>query len=110
MYRYFIRNRRNIFDFIRWFPKRFQYILIDEFQDINRVQYEVIRMLAKLGMTMLIVTHEMGFAAEVADRVVFMEGGHVVEQGPPDRLFQSPESPRLAAFLKSWTHRNGQVA
>ena len=71
---------------------------------------QVMRSLANDGMTMLIVTHEMGFAAEVADRVVFMEGGHVVEQGPPDRLFQSPESPRLAAFLKSWTHRNGQVA
>ena len=71
---------------------------------------QVMRSLANDGMTMLIVTHEMGFAAEVADRVVFMEGGHVVEQGPPDKLFHTPESPRLAAFLKSWTHRNGQVA
>ena len=70
----------------------------------------VMQKLATTGLTMVIVTHEMGFAAEVADRVVFMEGGHVVEQGPPDKLFHTPESPRLAAFLKSWTHRNGQVA
>ena len=70
---------------------------------------QVMRGLANDGMTMLIVTHEMGFAAEVADRVVFMEGGYVVEQGPPDKLFHTPESPRLAAFLKSWTQRNVQV-
>lgn len=54
---------------------------------------QVMRSLANDGMTMLIVTHEMGFAAEVADRVVFMEGGHVVEQGPPDKLFHTPGKP-----------------
>jgi len=70
---------------------------------------QVMRKLADEGMTMLIVTHEMGFAAEVADRVVFMEGGRVVEEGPPDKLFHNPESPRFAAFLKSWTQRNGQT-
>ena len=55
--------------------------------------------LSKEGMTMVVVTHEMGFAREVADEVVFMDGGVVVEQGPPSRLFETPESPRLREFL-----------
>jgi len=55
--------------------------------------------LSKEGMTMVVVTHEMGFAREVADSVVFMDGGVVVEQGPPSRLFEAPESPRLREFL-----------
>ncbi|SDG02479.1 amino acid ABC transporter ATP-binding protein [Desulfovibrio legallii] len=71
---------------------------------------QVMRRLADDGMTMLIVTHEMGFAAEVADRVVFMESGQVIEQGPPEKIFHAPESPRLTAFLKGWTQRNGHVA
>lgn len=61
----------------------------------------VIRQLARQGMTMLIVTHEMNFAQDVADRVVFMDGGVVVEQGPPDRIFTSPVSNRLRLFLKA---------
>jgi ABC-type polar amino acid transport system ATPase subunit len=55
--------------------------------------------LAKKGMTMVVVTHEMGFARQVADRVVFMDGGVIVEQGPPDELFTAPRSERLRSFL-----------
>ena len=62
---------------------------------------QVIRALAKQGMTMLIVTHEMGFAREVADRVVFMDGGRIVEEGPPDALFARPRSDRLQLFLRA---------
>jgi ABC-type polar amino acid transport system ATPase subunit len=60
---------------------------------------QVIRDLAGQGMTMLIVTHEMGFAREVADRIVFMDGGQIVEQGPPEELLAKPRSPRLRRFL-----------
>jgi polar amino acid transport system ATP-binding protein len=52
------------------------------------------------GVTMMVVTHEMGFAREVADRIVFMDGGVVVEQGPPARVLDNPESERLQAFLR----------
>jgi ABC-type histidine transport system ATPase subunit len=51
------------------------------------------------GVTMIVVTHEMAFARDVADRVVFMDQGVVVEQGPPDQLFTNPKSDRLRAFL-----------
>lgn len=61
----------------------------------------VIRLLARQGMTMLIVTHEMSFARDVADRVVFMDGGIIVEQGLPDQMFRSPKSDRLRRFLKA---------
>ena len=61
----------------------------------------VIRQLARQGMTMLIVTHEMNFARDVADRVVFMDGGCVVEQGPPGKIFTAPSSERLRRFLKA---------
>jgi ABC-type polar amino acid transport system ATPase subunit len=55
--------------------------------------------LARRGMTMVVVTHEMGFARRVADTVVFMDGGVVVESGPPQQLFEHPRSPRLRQFL-----------
>jgi ABC-type polar amino acid transport system ATPase subunit len=55
--------------------------------------------LAKEGMTMMVVTHEMGFAREVADRVVFMDGGVIVEEGEPRALFDNPQSERLKSFL-----------
>jgi polar amino acid transport system ATP-binding protein len=55
--------------------------------------------LANRGMTMIVVTHEMGFARKVADRVVFMDQGRVIEQGPPDQIFDTPSSPRLQRFL-----------
>ena len=57
--------------------------------------------LAEEGMTMLVVTHEMGFAREVADRVLFMNGGYIEEEGKPEDIFQNPKSQRLQQFLKS---------
>jgi polar amino acid transport system ATP-binding protein len=62
----------------------------------------VMRQLAESGMTMVIVTHEMHFAREVADRIVFMAEGAVVEQGPPDQLLKDPQSDRLRAFLRRY--------
>ncbi len=62
---------------------------------------DVIKKLADDGMTMVCVTHEMGFAREVASRVVFMCDGVICEEGTPDRIFTAPESPRLKQFLKS---------
>jgi len=59
----------------------------------------VIRELAHEGMTMLIATHEMGFARDIADRVCFLEAGRILEQGPPERIFTSPEHPRTRQFL-----------
>nr|WP_207718978.1 amino acid ABC transporter ATP-binding protein [Oribacterium sp. oral taxon 102] len=62
---------------------------------------DVMKRLARQGMTMLVVTHEMGFAREVADRVVFMEDGYIVEDAPPEELFTNPKSERLRSFLSS---------
>lgn len=59
----------------------------------------VIKDLAREHMTMLVVTHEMGFAREISDRVVFMDNGVIVEQAPPDKLFTNPDHPRIEAFL-----------
>jgi polar amino acid transport system ATP-binding protein len=60
----------------------------------------VIRDLAAGGMTMLIATHEMGFARDIADRVCFLDGGSILEEGPPERIFSAPENPRTGAFLQ----------
>ncbi len=60
---------------------------------------EVMKKLAQEHMTMLVVTHEMGFAREVANRIVFMEGGNIVEEGPPAQLFYAAQHPRTAEFL-----------
>ena len=60
---------------------------------------EVMKSLANDGMTMAVVTHEMGFAREVADRVLFIDQGIIMEQGKPDELFSNPKSPRLKDFL-----------
>ena len=65
---------------------------------INEV-LDVIKELAKDGMTMIVVTHEMGFAREVADRVVFMSDGEIVEVGTPSELFDHPKDPRTQKFL-----------
>ncbi|ANF56439.1 amino acid ABC transporter ATP-binding protein [Halotalea alkalilenta] len=65
------------------------------------------RQLAEEGMTMLIVTHEMEFAREVATRVVFMEDGRIVEENAPERLFVSPENPRTRAFLARVLRHHG---
>lgn len=60
---------------------------------------EVMKQLAKEGMTMVVVTHEMGFAREVGDRVIFMDGGYIVEENVPDELFTNPQQERTKSFL-----------
>ena len=60
---------------------------------------EVMKTLAKSGMTMMVVTHEMGFAREVADRVIFVDGGKILEMGPPDEVFSHPKERRTQEFL-----------
>ena len=60
---------------------------------------EVMKDLADSGMSMVVVTHEMGFAREVADRVIFMDDGYIVEQGTPEELFTNPKEPRTQDFL-----------
>jgi polar amino acid transport system ATP-binding protein/general L-amino acid transport system ATP-binding protein len=62
---------------------------------------DVIQQLARTGVTLVIVTHEMGFARRVANRVVFMDAGRIVEVGPPNDIFDAPQDPRLRTFLKS---------
>ncbi|MBS6398081.1 MAG: amino acid ABC transporter ATP-binding protein [Clostridiales bacterium] len=59
----------------------------------------VMKELAREGMTMVVVTHEIGFAREVADRVIFMEGGYIVEEGTPDEVLLNPREPRTIDFL-----------
>ncbi|MER2226592.1 MAG: amino acid ABC transporter ATP-binding protein [Carnobacterium sp.] len=61
---------------------------------------EVMQKLAEQGMTMLVVTHEMGFAKEVADRVIFMDGGYIVEEGTPEDVFGNPQHERTKDFLE----------
>ena len=65
----------------------------------------VMRDLAARGMTMLIVTHEMNFARQVADRVVFMDQGVIAEEGPPAEIFTNPSLPRTRPFLKEILER-----
>jgi ABC-type polar amino acid transport system ATPase subunit len=60
---------------------------------------DVMKSLAKEGMTMIVVTHEMGFAKEVSDRVIFMDDGLLVEENTPDKLFNNPQHPRTQEFL-----------
>jgi polar amino acid transport system ATP-binding protein len=62
----------------------------------------VMRDLANAGMSMVIVTHEMSFARDVSDRIIFMDHGLIVEQGPPGKLFTKPEHPRTIEFLKNF--------
>ena len=62
---------------------------------------EVMKDLAREGMTMVVVTHEMGFAKEVADRILFMNNGYIEEEGTPEAIFQHPKSERLQQFFKS---------
>ena len=60
---------------------------------------DVMKQLAREGMTMVVVTHEMGFAREVGDRVIFMDAGKIIEQGTPEQIFDHPQNPRLQEFL-----------
>ena len=59
----------------------------------------VMKRLAESGMTMIVVTHEIGFAKEVADRVVFMDGGHIIEEGTPSEILVAPKEERTKSFL-----------
>ncbi|MDH4248687.1 MAG: peptide ABC transporter ATP-binding protein, partial [Deltaproteobacteria bacterium] len=65
---------------------------------------DVMRELAHQGMTMLVVTHEMGFAREVADRMIFMDGGQIVEDTPPETFFSNPREERTRLFLSQILH------
>ena len=67
--------------------------------EMVREVLDVMRSLAKDGMTMVVVTHEVGFAKEVADRVILMDGGIIVEEGTPDAFFQNPKEERTRKFL-----------
>ncbi len=65
---------------------------------------EVMKTLAREGMTMVVVTHEMGFAREVADRVIFMDKGEIVEQAEPETFFNNPVNDRTKLFLSQILH------
>jgi len=67
---------------------------------------QVISSLASAGMTMVMVTHEMSFAAKISSQVVFMEAGKIIETGPPQKLFHAPETERLQTFLRPWFNRS----
>lgn len=67
---------------------------------------QVVRSLADNGMTMVMVTHEMSFAAQISSQVVFMEAGRIVETGAPAQLFQAPRTERLRTFLAPWFNRS----
>lgn len=60
---------------------------------------DIMKDLAKEGMTMVVVTHEMGFAREVGDRILFMDGGYIVEEGSPEEIFGNPQNDRTKDFL-----------
>ena len=70
---------------------------------------KVMKSLAKEGITMVIVTHEMGFAAQVSDKVVFLADGLIAEQGAPDVLFSNPKHEKLKSFLSTWSERNSGI-
>lgn len=71
---------------------------------------EVMKDLALSGMTMMVVSHELGFARDVADRIVFLENGDIVETGPPEKIFVNPENRRTREFLKLLTKFDGKDA
>ena len=70
----------------------------------------VMRSLAKEGLTMLVVTHEMAFARDVADQVIFMDGGVIVEQGSPEQVFENPQQERTKEFLQSYRETSSAQA
>ena len=84
-------------------------LLLDEITaaldpEMVREVLDVVLSLAKEGRTMVIVTHEMQFARAVADRMVFIDGGKIVEEGPPEEFFDHPKTERLQQFLKTFTY------
>ena len=66
---------------------------------------DVMKTLAKEGMTMVVVTHEMGFARDVADRVLFMSDGYITEEGTPEQIFNNPQQERTKAFLRAVSNK-----
>jgi len=70
---------------------------------------EVMKKLADAGMTMLVVSHEMGFAREAADRIVFLEDGVIVEMGPPEKIFNNPEKERTREFISKIARLHGKA-
>jgi glutamate transport system ATP-binding protein len=72
--------------------------------EMIREVLDVMRDLARDGMTMIVVTHEMGFAREVCDRIVFIDAGEIVEEGPPDEFFSAARSPRAKEFVDKIIH------
>jgi glutamate transport system ATP-binding protein len=72
--------------------------------EMIREVLDVMRQLARDGMTMIVVTHEMGFAREVCDRIVFIDAGEIVEEGPPDEFFSAAKSPRAKEFVDKIIH------
>ena len=72
--------------------------------EMIREVLDVMRDLAREGMTMIVVTHEMGFAREVCDRIVFIDGGKIVEEGPPDEFFNNAQSERAKEFVDKILH------
>jgi ABC-type polar amino acid transport system ATPase subunit len=70
----------------------------------------VMKQLARDGMTMVVVTHEMGFARDVGDRVILMDHGRIIEAAPPEKMFRDPENPRSRAFLRKLLEREGEQA
>lgn len=82
-------------------------LLLDEITaaldpEMVREVLDVILGLAREGSTMLIVTHEMAFARAIADRILFLDGGHIVEQGPPEAFFECPQTERAQSFLRTF--------
>ena len=74
--------------------------------EMVREVLDVMLELARQGMTMVIVTHEMRFARAIADRVVFLDGGVIVEQSPPEIFFTNPRTQRARDFLQTFTYEN----
>jgi ABC-type polar amino acid transport system ATPase subunit len=72
--------------------------------EMIREVLDVMRDLARSGLTMVVVTHEMGFAREVCDRLVFIDAGQIVEEGPPEEFFTSAKSPRAKEFVDKIIH------
>ena len=90
---------------VRALAMRPQLMLLDEVTsaldpELVAEVLQVIRELAEGGMTMLIATHEMSFARDIANRVCFLDAGQILEEGPPDRIFQHPREPRTRQFLE----------
>ncbi|WP_297712341.1 amino acid ABC transporter ATP-binding protein [Clostridium sp.] len=90
-----------------------QILLLDEITaaldpEMVREVLQVVLELARDGMTMVIVTHEMEFARAVADRVIFIDGGHIIEEAPPEEFFTNPKTNRAKQFLNTFTYESVQ--